>query len=247
MRDIFQPEGTVQFDSLCQLCKQPLRLYVPDDSRGELTKEAIDTFVRFTVHDECARERARLERENRKAEVILARQEKWETMCPPEFLKDLDFSRPNCQERIFDQVMSWEFNPRGILIHGPSARCKTRFIFKLLEREHNAVRKVIALTHPEFRLQISALASENQTGLAKYMVNLCKVAEILFIDDLGKGNFTSASEEALSEIIDQRSRWHRPIFFSTNDDMRTLGKRLSADREAPMLRRIMDYCKIISA
>jgi hypothetical protein len=239
------PEGVITFDSLCPLCKGPIRLYLPDDARNETTKMAIDAMIRMTAHEECVADRRRLERENRKAEVILARQEVWETMCPPEFMKPLDFGRPNCDQGLYERVMAWRFGTKGLILHGKTDRCKTRYMFKLAEREHYAGRKVVAITHPELRMQISALASDSQRDLARYLQHLAKV-EILYIDDLGKGAFTPASEEALAELIDQRTKWNRPFLFTTNDDFRTLEKRLSEDRGKPLIRRLLQFCDDIT-
>lgn len=240
-------EQMVPIDTACNICGGPIRLMMPEVARGQWDA-AVSGLVRMAVHDECYRHRLNEDKKRERAEQVAAqvvkRNEYWTGICPPEFQKELDFTDPACKKSNFDKVMAWKFGAKGLMIHGRSGRCKTRFLYKLLYREFINCRKIMAMRHQQFRMTISLLASNNQENLAKLMARLVST-DILFLDDLGKGTLTPASEEALSEVIDFRTSYDRPIFFSTNDDFTSLKTRLSPDRGEPIIRRILDKCEVI--
>lgn len=245
----------------CGVCKKPMIVQVPRDPEvRKLFGIAQDllggrTLMRVFAHDECLKDRAAMtalevERE-RRVELI----NKWKRICPPEFLAPIDFDI--CGQSFkgqHDRIMKWVYGGHsiagsdqkaGLIAFGKTGRCKTRFIFKLCEREILQGREVVYVRHPEFREKVSRLSFHNANDLFYYLKPL-RLADILFFDDLGKARITDASEEAIESIIDERTRNGRPIFFTTNEGDESLGARLSQDRGEPMLRRIFDFCDLVN-
>ena len=56
-----------------------------------------------------------------------------------------------------------------VLAHGGTARCKTRYMFALCEREFKAFRQVVCLTHTAFRRELSYLSREEPKQAKRYL------------------------------------------------------------------------------
>jgi DNA replication protein DnaC len=247
--ELFTPPGTEAVDTLCAICGQPMRLFAPVAGEGEnaeLCTEIVKRLMKTAAHAECADQRRasqyREERAEKEATARASLEAGWLKICPEEFRQDLDFSK--CSRINLQRVLQWQFGKKGLLIHGLSGLCKTRFTFQLLNREYFGGRTVKAISHTTFRQHATALASEDAGKLCRFMAALCG-ADILFLDDLGKGTFTNASEEALCEVIDVRTSKNRPIFYTCNSSLESLALRLSPERGAPMMRRITEHVEPI--
>lgn len=172
----------------------------------------------------------------------MERLSQWRQLCPDEFKKPIDFKL--CSKKLHAAIMAWEFGTRGLIATGRTGRCKTRFMFKLCEREFYAGRSLAYVRHSDFREKVSRFAYEDAGKLYRYLRPLREV-DIVFFDDLGKGRFTDATEEAFESLLDFRTRGGKPILFTTNDGSESLQARLSADRGEPIIRRIFDFCEPI--
>jgi DNA replication protein DnaC len=168
----------------------------------------------------------------------------WLTICPYEFrttkeggntrLEKMDAACPSWRG-----ILDWKFSPKGLLVRGVSGRCKTRAMWRLLRRLFDERRKIIALSSAQFDRQCRD-AGGNFT-LSAWFDRLA-TADVLFIDDLGKGSWTQNTEAQFFDLIDQRTREGRPILATTNDSGDSLAARLSEDRGEPLIRRLRDYC-----
>jgi hypothetical protein len=227
-----------QIRATCAICARPMFVSVPRDPEA---RKLMQPLLKLAAHSECTeyrkrRDAARLEGE-RQTELV----ENWRRICPDEFKKALDWKLCTPFRTQHDQIMGWNFGDRGLIAYGRTGRCKSRFVFKLLEREYFAGRRVAFFRHSDFRETVSRLSYESAAGLFKY-IQPFRLADILLIDDLGKARITEASEEAIEGLIDERTRNGRPILITTNEGEESLGARLSQDRGEPMLRRILDFC-----
>jgi DNA replication protein DnaC len=230
----------------CKACGRGVKLIVDDLCPASM----LAILARMAAHDECAAQ-ARSENNARDAAQRLeVRSQMWETICPSEFKKEIDFTKPGNSPALFQRLGAWEYesgepkkvNGKGILATGGTGRCKSRYMFKLCERYFKAGRRVVCVSHTTFRRELSYLMREEPRQGVRYM-DLLLHADIMFMDDLGKGEITPASEEAFEMLLDKRTSNGKPCFFTSNDNMSTLQRRLSADRGAPIIRRLMDYCE----
>lgn len=172
----------------------------------------------------------------------------WVKICPMEFripieaggntdLRRMDADCPNWR-----QALNWKFGCRGLMLRGDSGRCKTRAMWRLVRRLFDERHKVIALTSAKFDRECRDAAGS--FTLSAWFDRLATV-DVLFLDDLGKANWTQATEAQIFDLIDQRTREGRPILATSNDTGASLAARLSDDRGAPLVRRLRDYCECL--
>ena len=136
------------------------------------------------------------------------------------------------------EVMDWKFGEKGLFVWSRTGKCKTRFMFKMLEHEHKAGRSIGAWAHGDLRARMTEIAS-GEGSLPKFINALLKL-DILLVDDLGKGRQTPAAEEAFFALIDGRARMCRPTLFTSNAPLPEAKKAFSAEYQEPLYRRIHD-------
>lgn len=227
----------------CRLCKAPVAVELPAD--GEFFREELERVARLTaVHNRCYDENeGRL-----KAAATLAwekaRMANWNKLCPDEFKKELNFKKKACNRNTYDRVMAWRVGENNLLLRGSSGKCKTRFAWKLLEREWNAGYTMAAHTHTELRMTLTSLASNDQPRCNVFVEQLSR-ADILFIDDLGKGRATPASEEAFFCLLDARMRDCKPTLFTSDLPLTALDAVWSDAYACGTMRRILERCEKI--
>lgn len=242
MTELFIPPGCHAETFPCAACGHGVVVAVADDCPPSM----LAIIGRMAAHDDCAKKARDAANNKQAAERLHARSERWETMCPPEFRKPIEFGRPGNNLALHTQLMTWTFEQglkgkRGVLAHGGTARCKTRYMFALCEREFKAFRQVVCLTHTAFRRELSYLSREEPKQAKRYLEMLLN-CDVLFIDDLGKGELTPSSEEAFEHVVSTRASYEKPMLFTSNDSMATLEKRLSPDRGLPIIRRLLECC-----
>lgn len=240
--------GTASLTVACRICGGPLTLDAPiaDETTdsGKMLAAIVSRCSKIACHDACMEDANLRKLNDELMQQVEERNKRWLTICPPEFRQQIDFKRAN--RALHDKIVGWQFGARGILAHGATGRCKTRFMFKLCEREFAEGRSITVVTHIEFR-QMATRAAQNDPLLnVRRLMDMMTKCAILFIDDLGKGNNTPAAEETLFAVVDYRTRFNKPMLFTTNERLETLGARLSDDRSAPILRRIVDSVETIA-
>ncbi len=200
---------------------------------------------RLLVHDECYDGRERALAARRTFALQAAQGRSWKTLCPLEFHQRLQ-RLSGRRATLLQKLDSWAFGPQGLYVCGPGQRCKTRFCWHVLKREFLAGRSIVALTHPELRQRLSALMSDSSRAAVDWLALLGRT-DILFIDDLGKGHTTSASEEALYDLVDVRYRNRRPTIYTSEFDARQACARMSEERATAIVRRIMETTLMVEA
>lgn len=226
----------------CKLCGKPVGVLLP--AEGNEFRAQIERQTKAAVHTACLENF----RDRKTAKALLAHEQAqmsaWEGICPKEFRKPLVSKKKGYDKDLLDDVLKWKAGEIGLRIEGKSGLCKTRFMFKLLEREHQGGRKVGAWMHAELRALVTALAAGDQAGLNQFLNTVLKL-DILFLDDLGKGRRTPASEEVIYAIIDGRSKLCRPVMFTSNLPLKEIIKTFGEDYQEPLLRRIEDKTTLI--
>ena len=174
-----------------------------------------------------------------------ARLTSWQTLCPPEYQKDIEWGRKWAKHENMTKLEAWQFGERGLLVSGDNGHCKTRFMWKMLLREWNFGRTMNGLTHIDFRQTVTALAASDQRQMLEYVSALGAV-QILFLDDLGKGRSTPASEEAFFELLNARLVKCLPTLFTTDLSVERLEAGFSDDYQRGLIRRILERCDQIT-
>lgn len=171
----------------------------------------------------------------------------WDAICPIEFRTieeggKTDVDRLRREQPLFDKVMAWQFGARGQLLLGPTGTGKTRTAYRIGRRELEAGRKFTAIKGARFGIE--AVDRQMSNGFREWFDHLVRVP-VLLVDDFGKGRFSDAVEQHWFGLIDERTENGRPIIVTTNASATELRARMSEDRGAPLIRRLVDYCEII--
>ena len=164
----------------------------------------------------------------------------------PKIFRDTDRARlPSCLSAGVDQ---WKYGPQGLAFAGPSGRGKTRAMFLLLERMVGEGRSADFITATDFdhvsRDQFSDDAMERNQ--AKEKLRSIRSAKMLLLDDLGKGKMTERTETELFSLFDHRTSEGLPTLWTSNLSADGLKAMVTADRAAPLLRRLTEFTTIIT-
>lgn len=238
--DEHNPDEFSTVEVPCKVCSLPVSVQVHRDAHNR----DIKALLKIAVHNECHERLLNQE----KSRAILNRQTaqaaSFAVMCPKEFQKPITFNKVSAT--LYDKVMAWDWKEgRGLYLHGRSGMCKTRFAWALVKREMMTFSKaVVAVTHTEFRYNVTLLSNAGAEPLASYMKRL-QLCDILFIDDLGKGRITPAAEEALESLIDCRTRNNKPMLVTSNNSLESIAKLFGPECAEPIVRRLTDYCESI--
>jgi len=185
-----------------------------------------------------AQEHADAVEAERTAATLAARVEKWRAICPPDY-RNLRRELLPLPEKL-DEVIAWQRNPKGLILHGATGHGKTRCAWALLEREFIAERSV-RIMDSMAGLRYASMFSRGAENVEEW-VNGVIDAQIVLLDDVFKNKLTDSFEGVVFTIIDQRIQYRRPVIVTCNDTEATLITRMSADRGEPMMRRLRDHC-----
>jgi hypothetical protein len=221
----------------CQQCGRPFQA-VPLVYGGRIL-----AFPRYCEACTAENERVQaLERERREAQHLAAG---WERICPPLY-RDTDPSRLNCSSAAREAILSWQFGPKGLLVHGPARLGKTRLVYLLLFRLHHLERRrIIALTANAFSHEVSVLFGSGG-GRGEAFIDRLTEVPILFVDDIGKGRLTDRVESEFFHVIETRTAHLRPTILTTNLNGQALRLMWSADRAEPLLGRFQEFFQTVA-
>jgi DNA replication protein DnaC len=170
------------------------------------------------------------------------RAERWKQLCPPDFLETKRERLPIPKK--CDEVMSWEHGPQGLFLAGPTATGKSRCAWLLAKRQWMAGKSVRCLDYAG-GIAYASRYSESPKLVEDWLERHCSV-DLLLLDDVFKTRVTDSFESALFFVIARRTENQLPIIITANDSAATLLQRLSPDRGDAMLRRLKEFCKVIS-
>jgi len=171
------------------------------------------------------------------AEATRQRQEAaWHALCPPLY-RETDPDRLPADK--LAEAMSWQWGPEGLLLIGPTGTGKTRCAYLLLKRllkEGRVIRAFdcAAFSHECSRRFRDGTGEDWTDGLAK--------VEVVFLDDVGKMSFTERAETELFARVERRGANKLPIIGTTNMVGADIEAKASADRGAPLVRRLREFC-----
>jgi DNA replication protein DnaC len=201
-----------------------------------------DAYARYkNLCPACVKAAAKNRQEREAQERKLAREVEWAGFCPPDF-QSLDRERLPRPEKL-DEVMSWIYGPKGLILHGESGRGKTRCAWSLMAREHaqgRSIEVMDSLAGLEYAGKFSTSTSEAEKWV-KRMIS----PHLLLMDDIFKNKLTDSFEGIVFAIIDHRIQHQRPTIITSNDTGATLAGRMTQDRANPLLRRLREHCQAI--
>lgn len=241
-RSIPEPK-TEAVTQKCKICGKWLAVVIP--AEGEMFREEFERLAKMAVHNECL---DRHRSEQKAAEIVARERERmkeWETVCPADFRKPILKEKRGYSEHFLGLVMDWKYGEMGLRLEGKSRLCKTRFMFHLLAREWMAGRSIAVFVHGHLRSVLSALAASDSAAFGRFVLEMQK-KDILFIDDLGKGRRTPASEEAIFELIDGRGALCKPTMYTSNQPLAEVMTQFSEEFREPIFLRIEEKTTLIT-
>jgi DNA replication protein DnaC len=168
----------------------------------------------------------------------------WDHLCPLEY-RNTNLDRlPNLEK--FEQVQTWQYGPKGLLLVGPTRSGKTRSIWKLLERLYfGERRRIIALCPMDLKIEVAKAWKDPETA-EELMFRLRRV-DLLFFDDLDTVKFTEAVEETIYDAFEFRPTHGNPVIATVNRTGCELAARMNANgRGAKIVERMREYCEVIN-
>lgn len=173
------------------------------------------------------------------------RKETFNTMCPEKYQ---DFKRdllPN--KAAYDEVISWTYGKRGLLLNGDSERGKTRCAWRLMSRLYMIDWIAFqAITELQFSHEVAKFGKSD--ALTQWIKDLCNV-KVLFIDDLGKCVMTERVVSELFYLIEERMSHDRPIIatmqLGSNAFIEKLASRAGKDMADAIINRLISNCDIV--
>jgi len=195
-----------------------------------------------------AEARRRQEEDRRRQQEYQKRlhRERYERDCPPLYQQTDPARLPPDKLKA---VLAWRYGPRGLLLVGKTGAGKSRCAWQLIRRlTVDEGRHVRAFDGIGWGVAVSAAFGDPQTT-ETWLDRVCK-ADVLFIDDLFKVKFTEAQEQGIYGVFERRAAYMRPIIATMNTTGELLLARMTeqgrADRGEPLIRRMRDFCQIIT-
>lgn len=175
-----------------------------------------------------------------------ARTARFEKLCPPLY-RQTDAARLTAVT--LAKVMAWNHGPKGLLLVGPTGTGKTRCAWLLMRRLMvDESRRVKYFDGIGWGIEVSKAYGEPEST-DRWLDGVCR-AEVLFLDDLFKAKMTEAQEQALYAVFERRAAWLRPTIATMNSTGEMILARMTdsgrADRGEPLLRRMRDFCEIVT-
>jgi IstB-like ATP binding protein len=197
------------------------------------------------VCDVCAEAR------ETKAEAQRKKPSRWERLCPPLYQctdirrLEKDLRLQGFDKRWIEEVLAWQYEPRGLVLNGPTGVGKSRVIWQLLRRlldeEHRTGTALNAVT---FRGSLQSAACERTTE--EFVGRLVRT-DVLYWDDLGQMHLTGPVSEMLLHLVEERACAGKPILVTTQYS----GEELDTQFERPQMsaairRRLNEFCRVLT-
>lgn len=173
------------------------------------------------------------------------RRENFSKICPPKYQ---DFKRdllPN--KAAYDEVLSWDFGKKGLLLQGESEKGKTRCAWRLMYRLFMVdYINFQAITELQFSHEVAKFGKSD--ALTQWIKDLCNV-KVLFIDDLGKSVMTDRVVSELFYLLEERMSHNRPIIatmqLGREAFIAKLSSRAGQDMADAIINRLISNCDIV--
>jgi DNA replication protein DnaC len=178
----------------------------------------------------------------------LEREADWARICPVEYRLTTESGGATDLERLrklvppVDDLMKLAADPkrkRGLLLRGDTGMGKTRTMFRVVRVFWERGIRCAVWTPGQFEAECQAARDK---GHLKAFMDSAIAARVLFMDDLAKTRWYPSTEGIFFDIVEARTRNHRPILVTTNHSGETMEKLFSENIAAPLVRRLRDHC-----
>jgi len=181
------------------------------------------------------------EQKRHRAERIARCVATWDDLCP------IDFRTPIDPLRLHQAIVPALAltGTEGAALIGESGSGKTRVAWLLLRRAAVAGHSVFAISHGGFR-QASSLRHDHDRMVAdsaRETVSRAHNAQILLIDDIGKGSPTETADETFFELLSARRDNQLVTHWTANAGSKWLKSRFGRDKGPAILQRLRDLTK----
>lgn len=171
------------------------------------------------------------------------RAERFAQICPPLYL-ETKWERLPVDQRC--AAHAWTFGWKGLLLVGGTGLGKTRIAWSVIR-----TLLVDSPNPPPFRWFDCVsfgheLARHYNDGDAEDWLDRVSKTGLVFFDDLGKLKMTERAEAELFGVIERRCANMLPIIATTNDTGESLSARMTDNRGPAMIRRLREFCEVIS-
>lgn len=177
--------------------------------------------------------------------MLAKRKQSFEKICPPKYQ---DFKRDLLPNKFaYDEVLSWDFGKKGLLLQGESEKGKTRCAWRLMYRIFMVdYINFQAITELQFSHEVAKFGKSD--ALTAWIKDLCNV-KVLFIDDLGKSVMTDRVVSELFYLLEERMSHNRPIIctmqLGREAFISKLSSRAGQDMADAIINRLMSNCDIV--
>ncbi|MDE2020031.1 MAG: hypothetical protein KGJ13_06835 [Patescibacteria group bacterium] len=197
---------------------------------------------RFTVFcPDCYRKNEEKWKTEEAARIAAERETRWAAICPPAYLLTERSKLPHPTKA--DEVLSWNYGPTGLILHGKTRRGKTRCAWLLVRKVFETGKSVRVLDSMSGFQYGGAFANSGRD--AQDWIDSRARAGLLFLDDVFKVKLTDSFECAVFAIVEYRLSHQLPIVATLNDTGETLASRMSSDRGDAFVARLREMCQII--
>lgn len=168
--------------------------------------------------------------------------EQWDVFCPPEFR---DPANPFSQDMLpqpekFTAAMKWAYQPRGLLLHGPTQQGKTRIAYEVLRRQH--FEHYIKIDGGDSSKWVNECAKRFREGDGERWLESQQRVQLLFLDDLGNEASGERGEGSIFAVIKYRCEHQLPTIITTqkiSSDFEQIAR--NRDRGAALASRLIDH------
>lgn len=178
------------------------------------------------------------------------REKEWNKLCPIEYrLKNesygkTEIARLELLNPKLKDILAWNCSEGGLIIRSrKSGKGKTRSAWRLLRKQWLEHRSLACFTAGSFQRKAQDAAGKYE--LDQWFNHLAAV-DILFLDDLGKGNWTENTEAIWFDLVESRTSQGRPIIITTNLKGEDLTERSRSQTTEFTVRRLREFCEIIT-
>jgi DNA replication protein DnaC len=184
-------------------------------------------------------------RRNRERQAVIEGQIR--AQIPPDLLAT-EHTHPEFNRELWAGVRSWRPGSEFWLgIIGQSGLCKTRCMALLAMRAMRAGVRVTWSTANRLKDAASDRTHRERTVslLARQHLEDCLHGGWLFLDDLGKNEWSPAFESQFFQILDHRKNHRLPLVFSSNCHPEGFSQLISGLNSAPIIGRLLDRTTLI--
>lgn len=134
----------------------------------------------------------------------------------------------------------YRYGSKGIGFMGRSGEGKTRAAFLVAMRMVVEGHRVYWIAATDLAAAAANLFADDPEvkNRSNEKIRRSMTAEVLVLDDLGKGKFTDRSESMLYDLFETRTGNLRPTIWTSNSNAKALHAMLSPDRADALIRRM---------